>query len=333
MVTLDVFSIIALCIYCTFLGYAIIVSFLFGENNLNWAKVNGPYEVGYREFHTEADGLLVSVYYPMDRDEYAERIDEPGRNPKWLRYGAESRMGVAKATAAWGTEDHSHPWMFKYLEQVTINVVKDGKIANDFTGGAAKQLIPAIYDHGLTCNGVAQSISCRDLASHGYIVFAMDHFDGSCYISKKKDGTTRFWSSMETWGEKATMFKKLSQRKEELTHLIDDICTEGMLQEMLDLDSEVHMDLNKLILGGHSFGGLTTIFTANTDTRVKCVFGFDAFLYPISEELDAGQINLSQPQMHIITEGFAPRIQHFFEMDLMNELRDLIEKSKSANQG
>lgn len=75
MVTLDVFSIIALCIYSTFLGYAIFVSFIFGENNLNWAKVNGPYEVGYREFHTEADGLLVSVYYPMDRDEYAECID------------------------------------------------------------------------------------------------------------------------------------------------------------------------------------------------------------------------------------------------------------------
>ena len=44
------FSIIALCIYCTFLGYAIIVSIMFGENNLNWegdwVKMCGPFEVG-----------------------------------------------------------------------------------------------------------------------------------------------------------------------------------------------------------------------------------------------------------------------------------------------
>ena len=81
-------------------------------------------------------------------------------------------------------------------------MVKDGKMANDFTGGAARQLIPIVYVHGLSCNGVAQSCSCRDLASHGYIIFSMDHFDGSCYISKKKSGETRFWSSMEPWGEK-----------------------------------------------------------------------------------------------------------------------------------
>ena len=116
MVVLDVFSIIALCIYCTFLAYAIIVTIIFGENNLNWIKMTGPYEVGYREFHTKADGLIVSVWYPMDREEYAARIDEIGRNPKWLRYGYESREGVARAMAAWGTEDYQHPWMIKYLD-------------------------------------------------------------------------------------------------------------------------------------------------------------------------------------------------------------------------
>lgn len=153
-------------------------------------------------------------------------------------------------------------------------------------------MIPIIYVHGLTCTGLAQSCSCRDLASHGYIVFSMDHYDGSCYISKKKNGDTRFWSSMEPWGEKATMFKKLMQREGEITRLIDDIFETNMLQDVLDFDAEVQIDLNKLILGGHSFGGLTTLFTANKEKRVKCVFGFDPFLYPISEELDAGAINL-----------------------------------------
>ena len=93
------------------------------------------------------------------------------------------------------------------------------------------------------------------------------------------------------------------------------------------------MDLNKLILGGHSFGGLTSIFTARKETRVKCIFGYDAFLYPISEELEHGQIKLEQPQMHIVTEGFIPRIMHYFELDMMEELTKLIDLGKMKHQG
>ena len=91
------------------------------------------------------------------------------------------------------------------------------------------------------------------------------------------------------------MFKKLMQREEEITRLIDDIFETNMLQERLNFEPEVSMELNKLILGGHSFGGLTSIFVARKEERVKCIFGFDAFLYPISEELDHSAIKLEQP--------------------------------------
>ena len=74
----------ALCIYCTFLAYAIVVTLIFGENNLNKMKMIGPYEVGFRMVHTSKEGLEVSVYYPMDREEYALRIGESGKNTPWL---------------------------------------------------------------------------------------------------------------------------------------------------------------------------------------------------------------------------------------------------------
>ena len=84
LVVLDVFSIVALCIYCTFLAYAIIVTLIFGENNLNKMPMTGPYEVGFRMVHTSKEGLEVSVYYPMDREEYAREIVKPGKNTPWL---------------------------------------------------------------------------------------------------------------------------------------------------------------------------------------------------------------------------------------------------------
>jgi len=136
----------------------------------------------------------------MEREKHAELIGEKGRNPGWLVDGSESREGVAKATANWGTEDNAHPWMFKYLEGATLNVVSEGPIAKDFEKRA---LVPIVYVHGLTCTGLSQSGSCRDFASHGYIVFALDHFDGTCYYSKKKSGEVKLWSSMEPWGEKS----------------------------------------------------------------------------------------------------------------------------------
>ena len=56
-----------------------------------------------------------------------------------------------------------------------------------------RPLIPIIMLHGLAGSRTSQSGSCRDLASHGYIVFSIDHNDESAYYSRKKDGTDRYW--------------------------------------------------------------------------------------------------------------------------------------------
>jgi dienelactone hydrolase len=56
-------------------------------------------------------------------------------------------------------------------------------------------LMQTIFSHGLTCNRTAYSGICRDFASHGYIVFALDHFDGTTYYSRLFDGDYKYWSS------------------------------------------------------------------------------------------------------------------------------------------
>jgi hypothetical protein len=59
-----------------------------------------------------------------------------------------------------------------------------------------RQLVPMIYCHGLSANRVTQSVSCRDFASHGFLVFSMDHFDGTANYARKKNGDDKYWSSM-----------------------------------------------------------------------------------------------------------------------------------------
>ena len=69
LVIMDVFSYIALGIYCSFLAFSIIMSFVFGEANFNDIELIGPYQVGHKDYHTR-DGIAMSIFYPMDKEEY-----------------------------------------------------------------------------------------------------------------------------------------------------------------------------------------------------------------------------------------------------------------------
>ena len=59
----------------------------------------------------------------MDMDEYDKEIVKPGKNSYWLRHGYRSRLGLSKATSDWGKDNPSNPWMFKYLDEVTMDTV------------------------------------------------------------------------------------------------------------------------------------------------------------------------------------------------------------------
>lgn len=54
----------------------------------------------------------------MDKEVYHKLIKNYDRNTKWLRYGYKSRLGLAKSTAEFGSEDGIEPWLFKYLDDI-----------------------------------------------------------------------------------------------------------------------------------------------------------------------------------------------------------------------
>lgn len=79
------------------------------------------------------DGIAVSVYYPMDKEEYEQEIGKTAKNTYWFRHGYRSRLGLAKATADWGKDNASNPWMFKYLDEVKMDTVQNGQISQTFS--------------------------------------------------------------------------------------------------------------------------------------------------------------------------------------------------------
>jgi len=53
---------------------------VFGEASFTRMTLNGPYQVGYREFRTTQFDNEVSVFYPISKEEHRRHINDPGRN-------------------------------------------------------------------------------------------------------------------------------------------------------------------------------------------------------------------------------------------------------------
>lgn len=107
-----------------------------------------------------------------------------------------------------------------------MDTVQDGDLANDFMTAdesKRKNLIPVIYSHGLTSCRTFQSGSCRDLASNGYIVFSIDHHDGTCNYSRLKNGDEKYWCSKLDADSQDEFLSRLEVRLTETIELINDI--------------------------------------------------------------------------------------------------------------
>jgi cephalosporin-C deacetylase-like acetyl esterase len=66
------------------------------------------------------------------------------------------------------------------------------------------------------------------------------------------------------------------------------------------------MDLDRLVIGGHSFGGMTAIATAKMDPRIKACITMDPWLYVYHNEINRGDFSLNVPIVAVSTQHFHP---------------------------
>ncbi|XP_041346887.1 platelet-activating factor acetylhydrolase-like [Gigantopelta aegis] len=76
--------------------------------------------------------------------------------------------------------------------------IPEGKPAGVMCKSANKYITKGfpvvVFSHGLSGHFFAYSGICSDLASHGYVVAAVEHKDGSALLASEKS-STRSWSS------------------------------------------------------------------------------------------------------------------------------------------
>ena len=62
-----------------------------------------------------------------------------------------------------------------------------------------------------------------------------------------------------------------------------------MIKNTLGFSPNASMEVDKLIVGGHSFGGMSSAYTAFREERVKALFGFDAWLWAVLAKVLGGK--------------------------------------------
>mmetsp|Transcript_45492 Transcript_45492/g.33260 ORF Transcript_45492/g.33260 Transcript_45492/m.33260 type:complete len:233 (-) Transcript_45492:623-1321(-) len=217
----------------------------FGKCDFEWMRraEMGAYGVGYKEFRTATAQNMVSVYYPISKDEYAAKLHTK-YNVSWLRYGRKSLEGIARGSADYGKENHMSPWWFKFLLHVKLDAILDAKLHPDFSCNFAdteslsfscygSKLVPLIFSHGAISNRTMHSGICKFLASHGYCVFALDHNDLSSYHTILPSGHDSF--HMNKRGQLNLSYRKqqLEMRAEEICALVEDLQDPSFMQTVL----------------------------------------------------------------------------------------------------
>ena len=170
-------------------------------------------------------------------------------------------------------------FLIEHIQKVNTN-----GITNAAPAMVSSKAPVILFSHGLGGMKSQNSVQAEELASQGYFVVAVDHpFDA--YLTIFDDGSTADYRSAEPRPlspEEFWAFRgpQLATRTADMKFLLDELTrlndSGDALWRMLDLD--------RIGIMGHSFGGATSIMAAASDPRIKATIALDGWIIPIPEE-------------------------------------------------
>ncbi|XP_029426957.1 platelet-activating factor acetylhydrolase 2, cytoplasmic isoform X1 [Rhinatrema bivittatum] len=181
-----------------------------------------------------------------------------------------------------------------------------------------------IFSHGLGAFRTLYSSVCMEMASRGFLVVAVEHRDRSAsatyfYKADSLGGDCPKAPLEEEWlafqkvqaGQKEFHLRKsqVHQRANECVRalsLMRDVNSGKAVTNILQTGFELSelknsVDLDKVAVMGHSFGGATALLTLIKDDLFKCAVALDAWMFPVRDDL---YCKMRKPVLFINTESF-----------------------------
>ncbi|XP_065898491.1 platelet-activating factor acetylhydrolase-like [Dysidea avara] len=177
--------------------------------------------------------------------------------------------------------------------------------------------LPVImFSHGITGMRAVYSATCCDLASHGYLVAAIEHRDrsaGHCYTKYWKNDSKKFVDHWIPYKKLPSSDEELIYRAQQLTirrkeillglDFIQQLDGSGEFENLLQSDFDFKqfkgkLDLVHTAVMGHSFGGATTLTALADDKRFQVGIALDTYMMPVEDGIED---KVEQPLLFINT--------------------------------
>ncbi|KAM9778368.1 platelet-activating factor acetylhydrolase [Syngnathus typhle] len=287
-------------------------------NNLEIPPPKGPNAAGCTDFmmdHT-VQGSFFRLYYPCQKTDASE-------SPNWIP-SIEYFNGLAdfmKINRTFGER------IFNFLfGSFKIPAYLDAPFS------ANEKCPVVIFSHGLGAFRTLYSCICTELASQGFIVASVEHRDQSasatftlqqkCKMETTNENSLKtsltdtlvrewmYYRSLQQGEQEFPLrYQQVQQRADEciralqkLADINSGIPMENVLQTQFDWKTlENSMDLGRVAIMGHSFGGATVIEALAREAKFKCAVALDAWMFPLKDEIFP-QVN--QPIFFINSEKF-----------------------------
>ncbi|MBX3084040.1 MAG: hypothetical protein KF716_20565 [Anaerolineae bacterium] len=271
--------------------------------------LTGHYAVG-RTIFTWVDSARQEIYA---EDKAAKRI-----LTVWAWYPADVVSDAQPAPYL--TEAMSEA--IKTIWAVNAAKITSHAVANAPISAAQPKYPVLVFSHGNQSNSAFSTALLEEIASHGYIVFGIDH-TYNAFLTTLPDGQVIQALQAATPETDET----LALRVADVRFVLDQIAALNTSESAL----AGHLDLAHLGLIGHSFGGATMAEACRQDQRCKAVAVIDV---PLRGEVAV--VGLSQPIMLMDSEVI-PCDQFVREVQALSAnppfgLHDLCEAIKRDRQ-
>ena len=240
---------------------------------------SGLYDVGTETFHwvdstrlewftdespNDVREIIVQVWYPAYKN--AEMNPEPYLDFIDLR---------AKTLAGAGAISEFLP---RHLNHIYTNSFKNIPIIK------SDQLMPVVvFSHGITGTRHLHQALYEFLVSRGFIVIAPDHsFDANLTIFP--DGHLADYRSNITGHTDSVNVRtmQMNTRVADISFILDQLVK--IQSGKIDAQINAKIDLERIAVGGHSYGGSTATVVSQRDDRIKACFVLDSWISPIPQE-------------------------------------------------
>ncbi|XP_069751507.1 platelet-activating factor acetylhydrolase 2, cytoplasmic-like isoform X2 [Narcine bancroftii] len=278
------------------------------RQSMELPTAKGPFNVGCTDVMVDhrREGSFFRLYYPCEADEQSEQ-------PLWIpRY--EYCAGLADYLGK------SRMWLAPLLKVAFGYYVVPVGWNAPFRTVEKYPLI--IFSHGLGAFRTAYSAICTEMASEGFVVAAVEHRDESAaWTYFFKNANQLFESPQEVICPPATQHEleevslpvrklaageeefsirnaQLCRRVEECNHalaILTDINSGKSVNNVLlgNLSLSVLkgcIDLQRVAVMGHSFGGSTSVLAVAKDTRFRCAVALDSWMLPLPKDIHSQKL-------------------------------------------